>query len=65
MEYEKIERFSTLEPDIDPLTPVQEDLLKSYLDHVMMTRSLREHVSFTFFSMMQSYWSSSKAWRVR
>jgi len=40
----QVQRFSTLEPDVDPLTPDQEALLKNYLDHVETTRLLREHL---------------------
>ncbi|KAF8329636.1 hypothetical protein F5887DRAFT_1004076 [Amanita rubescens] len=38
------ERFSTLEPDVEPLAPDQEILLKAYLEHVKTTRLVREHL---------------------
>jgi len=41
---EKVPRLSTLQPDMDPLTADQEDLLKAYLEHVKTTRLLRDHL---------------------
>jgi len=41
---EKVRRFSTLEPEMDPLTSDQENMLKGYLEHVKTTRSLRDHL---------------------
>ncbi|KAK2462531.1 hypothetical protein APHAL10511_005501 [Amanita phalloides] len=39
-----IERISTLDTGVEPLTPIQEDLLKTYLRYVKTTLSLREHL---------------------